>query len=51
MVWRRDAVLAERANRGAWTVQSFGAGLYQRGSDYLHWSLRGDLAGILLGIV
>ncbi|RMH05931.1 MAG: hypothetical protein D6697_11600 [Armatimonadetes bacterium] len=32
--------------RCAWVVQSFGAGLYQRGSDYLHWSLRGDLAGI-----
>ncbi len=41
-----DSVLAERANGGAWVVQSFGAGLYQRGSDYLHWSLRGDLAGI-----
>jgi len=27
-------------------VQSFGAGLYQRGSDYLHCSLHGDLAGI-----
>ncbi len=39
-----DAVLAERANGGAWVVQSFGAGLYQRGNDYLHWSLRGDLA-------
>jgi len=42
-----DAVLAERANGGAWVVQSFGAGLYQRGSDYLHWNLRGDLAGIV----
>ncbi|MEM2591836.1 MAG: RHS repeat-associated core domain-containing protein [Thermofilaceae archaeon] len=41
-----DTMLAERANGGAWVVQSFGAGLYQRGSDYLHWSLRGDLAGI-----
>jgi len=41
-----DAVLAERANGGAWTVNSFGAGLYQRGNDYLHWNLRGDLAGI-----
>jgi RHS repeat-associated protein len=41
-----DSVLAERANDGAWTVNSFGAGLYQRGSDYLHWNLRGDLAGI-----
>ncbi|GIV04479.1 MAG: hypothetical protein KatS3mg016_0054 [Fimbriimonadales bacterium] len=41
-----DSVLAERANGGAWVVQSFGAGLYQRGNDYLHWSLRGDLAGI-----
>ncbi|MFN4033973.1 MAG: hypothetical protein ACK4ME_10240, partial [Fimbriimonadales bacterium] len=41
-----DAVLAERANGGAWTVNSFGTGLYQRGSDYLHWSLRGDLAGV-----
>ncbi|GIV87195.1 MAG: hypothetical protein KatS3mg054_1224 [Chloroflexus sp.] len=41
-----DAVLAERANGGAWVVQSFGAGLYQHGNDYLHWSLRGDLAGI-----
>ncbi|GIV87210.1 MAG: hypothetical protein KatS3mg054_1239 [Chloroflexus sp.] len=39
-------MLAERANGGAWVVQSFGAGLYQRGNDYLHWSLRGDLAGI-----
>ncbi|GIV05247.1 MAG: hypothetical protein KatS3mg016_0822 [Fimbriimonadales bacterium] len=34
-----DSVLAERANGGAWVVQSFGAGLYQRGNDYLHWSL------------
>ena len=41
-----DTVLAERANGGAWTVHSFGAGLYQRGSDYLHWSLRSDLAGV-----
>ncbi|MEM2592837.1 MAG: RHS repeat-associated core domain-containing protein, partial [Thermofilaceae archaeon] len=41
-----ETLLAERANGGAWVVQSFGAGLYQRGSDYLHWSLRGDLAGI-----
>ncbi|GBC91910.1 hypothetical protein HRbin15_00370 [bacterium HR15] len=41
-----DAVLAERANGGAWVVDSFGAWLYQRGSDYLHWSLHGDLAGI-----
>ncbi|GBC92976.1 tRNA3(Ser)-specific nuclease WapA [bacterium HR15] len=41
-----DSVLAERANGGAWVVDSFGAWLYQRGSDYLHWSLRGDLAGI-----
>jgi RHS repeat-associated protein len=41
-----DSVLAERANGGAWTVNSFGAGLYQRGNDYLHWNLRGDLAGI-----
>ena len=39
-------MLAERANGGAWTVNGFGACLYQRGSDYLHWSLRGDLAGI-----
>ena len=30
------------ASRG----QNFGAWLYQHGSDYLHWSLRGDLAGI-----
>ena len=41
-----ETLLAERANGGAWVVQSFGAGLYQHGSDYLHWSLRGDLAGI-----
>ncbi|GBC93655.1 tRNA3(Ser)-specific nuclease WapA [bacterium HR15] len=41
-----DSVLAERANGGAWVVQSFGAWLYQRGNDYLHWNLRGDLAGI-----
>ncbi|GIV10105.1 MAG: hypothetical protein KatS3mg019_2196 [Fimbriimonadales bacterium] len=41
-----DAVLAERANGGAWVVQSFAGALYQRGNDYLHWSLRGDLAGI-----
>jgi RHS repeat-associated protein len=41
-----DSVLAERANGGAWTVNSFGAGLYQRGNDYLHWNLRGDLAGV-----
>jgi len=41
-----NAVLAEHANGGAWVVQSFGAWLYQRGNDYLHWSLRGDLAGI-----
>ncbi|OYT72031.1 MAG: hypothetical protein CFK49_04080 [Armatimonadetes bacterium JP3_11] len=39
-------MLAERANGSAWVVQSFGVGLYQRGSDSLHWSLRGDLAGI-----
>ena len=39
-------MLAERANGGAWTVNGFGACLYQRGSDYLHWSLRGDLAGV-----
>ncbi len=38
--------MVERANGGAWVVQSFGAGLYQHGSDYLHWNLRGDLAGI-----
>ena len=38
--------LREHANGGAWTVNSFDAGLYQRGSDYLHWSSRGDLAGI-----
>ncbi len=27
-------------------VHSVAGALYQRGSDYLHWSLRGDLAGI-----
>ena len=27
------------------TVLGFRAGLYQRGSDYLHWSWRSDLAG------
>ncbi|GIV08910.1 MAG: hypothetical protein KatS3mg019_1001 [Fimbriimonadales bacterium] len=29
-----------------WTVLRFAGVLHQRGNDYLHWSLRGDLAGI-----
>ena len=33
-------------NGGAWVVRSSSAGLYQRGGDYLHWDLRGDLAGV-----
>jgi len=37
------SIVQERANGGAWVVQSFGAGLYRRGNDYRHWSLRGGL--------
>ncbi len=40
-----DAVLAERASGGAWTVLSFGYNLYAVGNEYYHWDYLGTRVG------